>query len=106
MGVPRHARTRPRRTLLAILAAVNIALIIGILIGNHGLRQYLRLRATLKQRSGEAYERIVRNQALREQLTSIRTDQRAVEEIARSTLGVAGTDEIVYVFRNPGDRTP
>jgi len=97
---------RQRQALVAGLAVANVLLAFGILLGNHGLRQYLRLRATLQQRSGEAYERIVRNRTLLERLTGLRDDRRVVEEVARSNLGVAGTDEIIYVFRPSDDRLP
>ena len=56
-------------------------------------------------RIGEAHGRITRNRALLERLDGLRTDERVLEEIARSSLGVAGEDEIVYVFR-PLHRRP
>jgi len=106
MAVSRRTRIRQRRALLAGLAIANALLAFGILLGDHGLRQYLRLRATLQQRSGEAYERIVRNRSLLDRLNGLRSDRRVVDEVARSSLGVAGTDEIIYVFRPADDRAP
>lgn len=92
-------RLRQRRTLLWTLGLVTAGLLYGILLGNHGLHRYLELRSTESRRSGEAYIRVARNRALRERIEGLRTDPRALESEARAKLGVAGKNEIVYVFR-------
>jgi cell division protein FtsB len=89
---------------LAVSAVVALGLLYSILLGNHGLRQYLALRSTLAVRSGEAYDRIVRNQQLARRLVGLRSDDRVLDKVARSTLGVVSRDEIVYVFSPPTSR--
>ena len=103
MAIRQRNRVRQRKTLLAVLSIVTLALVYDILLGNHGLRRYLELRSVLETRSAEAYRRIVRNRTLLERLAGLRSDPRVLEEIARSNLGVVGEDEIVFVFRSPRD---
>jgi cell division protein FtsB len=43
----------------------------------------------------------VRNRQLFEDVQALKTDDRALEEVARRTLGVVREDEIVYVFESP-----
>ncbi len=92
-------RVKQRKTLIWTLALVTAGLLYGILVGKHGLRRYLELRSMSARRSGEAYARVVRNRSLLERIDGLRTDARVLESEARAKLGVAGKDEIVYVFR-------
>ncbi len=100
MAVKRTSRVKQRRTLLGILGVVSAALLYGILLGNHGVRQFLKLSAKLDQRSAEAHSRIVRNHLLLEHLEGLESDRRVLEQVARTRLGVAGEDEVVFVFRS------
>jgi cell division protein FtsB len=93
-----NARRKPA---LVLLAAAGVFLLYGILFGRHGLSRYVGLREELAARSAEAYRRVARNRAMTERLVGLRTDQRILEEVARSTLGVVHDDEIVLVFRKP-----
>ena len=95
---PSLARRRPALGLLTVIGAV---LVYEVLFGNHGVGRYFALRDDLAHRSAQAYRRITRNRALDERLQGLRTDQRMVEEAARSTLGVVHDDEIVLVFTHP-----
>ena len=104
MAIPRTSRMQQHRTLLGILAVLSAALLYGILFGNHGVRQFLNLRATLQQRSAEAHSRIVRNRRMLEHLDGLKNDRRVLEQVARTRLGVAGENEIVFVFRSDRHR--
>ena len=101
MSRRQNSHLRQRKTLLGVLAVISFGLLYGILLGNHGLRGYLDLRATLANRSTQAYQSIVRNRQLFEDVQALKTDDRALEEVARRTLGVVREDEIVYVFESP-----
>jgi len=105
MAIRQENRLRQRKALLTVLSVVTVALVYGILLSDNGVRQYLALRTTLAKRSVHAHDRITRNRSLLERLEGLQSDKRVLEEIARSSLGVAGTDEIVYVFR-PLHRKP
>jgi len=89
---------------LLLLAGLALVLAYGILNGRHGARRYFELRQDLDRRSREAYERIARNRTLLEELQGLRTDNKALEKAARTTLGVVNDNEIVVVFRDPQDR--
>ena len=87
--------------MLGLLAAVALVLAGNILFSRHGVGHYLSLREDLARRSKQAVERIVRNREMNERLEGLRTDDRVLEEVARSTLGVVDEDEIVVVFEKP-----
>lgn len=92
-----------RKPVLFLLAGLGLVLLYGILNGRHGASRYIQLRHDLETRSREAYERIARNRTMLEQLQGLRTDDKALEKAARTTLGVVNEDEIVVVFREPQD---
>ena len=99
---PAQKHTAERRTpILALLAALGVVLSGGIAFGGHGVGRYLTLREDLARRSKQAVDRIGRNREMLEKLEGLRTDDRVLEEVARSTLGVVDEDEIVVVFENP-----
>ncbi len=75
----------------------------SLMFGGQGIKHMLGLNSWLDDLSVQAYARIVRNSDLREQVDALRTDDRALEEVARSTLGVVRDDEIVYVFPASAD---
>ena len=93
-----------RKILFGVLGVLSVALLYGILLGNHGVRPFLKLRATLQQRSAEAHSRIVRNRLMLDHLEGLKSDRRVLEQVARTRLGVAGQDEIVFVFRTDRSR--
>jgi len=74
-------------------------------VSRNGVRRFTALRTTLTERSHEAYQRIVRNRQLAEEIGALRSDARALEEMARTRLGVVGRDEVVLVFPEE-DSTP
>ncbi|RMF25453.1 MAG: septum formation initiator family protein [Deltaproteobacteria bacterium] len=96
---------RRQRNVLALQRWVIRGLLVGalllayaILVGDHGIRRYQKLRHALAVRSAEANERLARNRELLERLDRLRHDPRTLEELARTKLGVAGKNELVYVF--------
>lgn len=97
--VARTKRVKQRKALLAVLWTLSAAFLYGILFGDHGMREFASLRSRLDARSAEAHHRIVRNHRLLDHLEGLRDDPRVLEQVARTRLGVAGDDEIVFVFR-------
>jgi len=96
---PAQKNVTERRTpILGVLAALALILTGGVLFGRHGAGRYLTLREDLARRSKQAVQRINRNRDMIERLEGLRTDDRVLEEVARSTLGVVDEDEIVVVF--------
>jgi cell division protein FtsB len=82
-----------------------IVLLLGLaLFGDKGIlraiqfnRQKAGLQAEL-QRMEEA------NYALRQEIESLRSDRRYIEDIARRELGMVKADELVYQFPTQGER--
>ena len=98
MAGRQRTRIGQRKAILALLVCVGLASGYSIAFGPHGVRRYLDLRATLSERADEAYERIVRNHEVADQIQRLQTDDRLLESLARSRLGVAAPDEVVLVF--------
>jgi cell division protein FtsB len=69
----------------------------GILRAIQFNRQKAGLQAEL-QRMEEA------NYALRQEIESLRSDRRYIEDIARRELGMVKADELVYQFPTQGER--
>ena len=61
------------------LVLVGLGFGYSISFGPHGVEKLPRLRATLTERADEAYERIVRNREVSEQIERLRTDDRLLE---------------------------
>ena len=98
MAGRQRTRIGQRKAVLAVLVLVGLSFGYSIAFGPHGVRRYLGLRSTLIERSRDAYARIVRNREVTEQIERLRTDDRVLEMLARSRLGVAAPDEVVLVF--------
>jgi len=94
---------RWQRFWLRVLVACAAAMVYAILFGSHGLHQTLRLHEKLERRSAEAFDRIRRNERVRERLEALRTDPLVLEDLARRRLGLVRPDEIVYVFREQAE---
>ena len=98
MAGRQRTRNGQRKVVLAALALVGLSFGYSIAFGPHGVRRYLGLRSTLTERSDAAYERIVRNREIAEQIRRLGTDDRVLDSLARSQLGVAAPDEVVFVY--------
>ncbi len=86
-------------TIVLILA---IALVLGsLLLMPDGVPSLLALRRERQRLGEEAVALLQQNDALREQIHQLRTDDRFLEELARRELGLVRPDEVVYRFRRP-----
>jgi len=103
MSSRQRSRLEQRKLLFGLSLALGCALAYSLVLSQNGVRRYAALRTTLTERSDEAYQRIVRNRQLSEEISSLQNNDRALEELARTRLGVVGRDEVVFVF--PEDET-
>lgn len=87
-----------RKALFGLSLAIACVLVYSLTLSRNGIRRYSALRDTLTERSHEAYQRIVRNRQLAEEISALQNDDRTLEELARTRLGVVGRDEVVFVF--------
>ncbi len=87
-----------QRWVTRLLVVIGLSLTYAIFVGDRGIRHYQTLRHTLAARVSEADQRLSRNRRMLERLEQLRHDPRALEELARTKLGVAGKNELVYVF--------
>ncbi len=86
----------------------------SLIVTGRSVKRMLGLNSSLGELSRKVYTGIQRNQKLRDKLSALRSDQHSLDATARSTLGVVGPNEIVYVFptlrrgekRPPAGRTP
>jgi cell division protein FtsB len=98
MASRQKSRLEQRRLLFGLSLALACVLVYSLTLGRNGVRRFTALRATLTERSHEAYQRIVRNRQLSQEIAALKSDDRTLEEIARTRLGVVGRDEVVFVF--------
>jgi cell division protein FtsB len=90
------------------LAFLTTALLLHLLAGSRGLPAVLQARRGL-ERDAQALDRIrADNAALRREITRLREDAEAVEEVARRDLGYIAPGEKVFIIRDvtPADITP
>ena len=79
-----------------------IVLVLGsLLVAPDGVPSLLALHRERQRLGEEAVALLEQNDALREQIHRLRTDDRFLEELARRELGLVGPDEVVYRFRRP-----
>jgi cell division protein FtsB len=87
---------------LTIVLVLAIALVTGsLLLTPDGVPSLLALRRERQRLGEQAVALLEQNQALREQIHRLRTDDRFLETLARRELGFVGADEVVYRFRRP-----
>jgi cell division protein FtsB len=98
MSSRQRTRLEQRKLLFGLSVALACILVYSLVLSRNGVRRYAALRTTLTERSHEAYQRIVRNRQLSEEIDALQNDDRTLEELARTRLGVVGRDEVVFVF--------
>jgi cell division protein FtsL len=88
-----------RRNLRTILGLTIAALAIHDVFGPHGFLAMRRAQQEIKQFSAELQKLNQENQALSDEVTSLKTDPRLIERIAREDMGLAKPGE--YIFKMP-----
>jgi len=103
MSSRQRSRLEQRRLLFGVSLVVACVLVYSLTLSRNGVRRFAALRETLDERSHEAYQRIVRNRQLVEEIDALLHDDRTLEEFARTRLGVVGRNEVVFVFPEEKD---
>jgi cell division protein FtsB len=98
-----HAREQNqsffRRNLRTILGLAILALTIHDIFGPHGFLAMRRTQLEIKQFSAEMQKLDKENQELSDEVTSLKTDPRMIEKIAREDMGLAKPGE--FIFKMP-----
>ena len=85
-----------------LLSALLLMLQIRLWVSDSGYREVARLGTLISQQGAENTRLNQRNQRLEAEVIELRKGDSAVEERARSDLGLIGPDETFYLFRAPG----
>ncbi len=90
------------RWLLAVLAILFIYLQIRLWVGEGSLAEVTTLKHEISQQKAEIEKLSQRNAALEAEVSSLKKDLDAVEERARSDLGMIREGEVFYQIMEPG----
>jgi cell division protein FtsB len=93
-----------RRNALQILGLALFALLIHDIFGPHGFIAMQRTQKEIEQVRDQIGKLNNENKSLSEQVTSLKTDPKAIERIAREEMGLARPGEIIYKL--PESATP
>jgi cell division protein FtsL len=94
-----------RRNLRTILGFAILALTIHDIFGPHGFLAMRRTQLEIKQFSAEMQKLDKENQELADQVTSLKTDPRIIEQIAREDMGLARPGELIFKISGGSDDT-
>lgn len=76
-----------------------VALILGFaLMGDRGILHMVKLSGQKTELAQKIAEAEAANQALRDEITALRSDRRYIERVARTELGMVRDDELVFQF--------
>jgi cell division protein FtsB len=78
MSSRQRSRLEQRKVLFGLSLALAVVLVYSLVLSRNGVRRYAVLSTTLTERSDEAYQRIVRNRQLSEEIASLQNDDRAL----------------------------
>jgi cell division protein FtsB len=95
---------RPRRALLAFLGLLLVWLQYRLWFGDGGLAEQHRLDSKLEELREQNAELQARNQRFAHEILELREGTEAIEERARSELGLIRQGEIFYQFVDPSSR--
>jgi cell division protein FtsB len=85
-----------RRNLRTILGLAIFALAIHDVFGPHGFLAMRRAQQEIKQYNAEMQKLNQENQALSDEVSSLKTDPRLIERIAREDMGLAKPGELIF----------
>ena len=69
-----------------------------VVVGSDSVTRLVALRAERQELGEAAVRRLQENAALRTEITRLRSDPKYLESLARTRLGLARSDELVYRF--------
>jgi cell division protein FtsB len=89
-----------QRMAVAIAAAVSATLIAVVVFGSRGLLHFRSLTVEEHEVGRRIGMLLYENECLRDRIKRLRTDDRALERLAREQLGFTRPDEVIYRFGN------
>jgi cell division protein FtsB len=89
---------------IAVLAALVLLLQYRIWLSPDGTREVLQLRDAVAAQATENQRLVARNQQLAAEVRNLKQDFQALEERARSELGLIGANETYYQVVPPGSQ--
>jgi cell division protein FtsB len=95
-----------RRNARQILALALLVVLVHDIFGAHGFIAMRRTQKEIEQIRGQIVKLNDENKSLSQQVTSLKTDPKAIERIAREEMGLARPGEIIYRLpesAKPGD---
>ena len=95
-----------RRNARQVLGLALFALLVHDVFGAHGFIAMRRTQKEIEQIRGQIVKLNDENKSLSSQVTSLKTDPKAIERIAREEMGLARPGEIIYKLPDsakPGD---
>jgi cell division protein FtsB len=99
-----------RQNARQILILAFFALLVHDIFGAHGFIAMRRTQKEIQQTRQQIVKLNDENKSLNQQVTSLKTDPKAIERIAREEMGLARPGEMIYKIpesAKPGDpRTP
>ena len=99
-------RVRPLFLLLVLLAALLAFLQYKLWLGSGGQREGAALRAQVARQEAENLRLQQRNEALKAEVEDLKSGEAAVEERARSELGMVKPGETFYRVIEDGNAAP
>jgi len=93
-----------KKIVLAVLLALFIALQYFIWLGEHGFARLWRLDQTIETQRDENRQLQLRNQELHAEVQDLKTGSDALEERARSELGLIKKGETFYQVIEPDNK--
>jgi len=103
-GIPVHmSSVRPHLGFLAVLLGLVVAFGTFTVFGRSGVARLSELNECKRALTDRAFRLLQENQALRERITRFHDDDRYLEELARTRLGMVRDGDIIYRFSDPED---
>jgi cell division protein FtsB len=98
VGIPAQV-TRPDGGRIKLWPLVLVVFILGFaFFGERGILHMLKLSGEKSVLSEKIAELETQNEKLRSEITSLRSDRRYLERVARTELGMVRDDELVFQF--------
>jgi cell division protein FtsB len=96
----------PMKILATVLLALLLVLQYRLWVGDGGMQEVVRLRKEIEQQQTENEQLRERNRTLAAEVVDLKKGTTAIEERARTDLGMVGQRETFYQVVKPADGTP
>jgi cell division protein FtsB len=104
-GAP-GSRHRWRRAIEYALVLIGCVVFLDALVGEKGLLETIKKREEYRRLEAEIEQARIENQRLAAEAERLRSDPRAIEELARKELGLIKPGERLFILKDraPGER--